>query len=136
MQVQQSRLIEGEERRLRATLRQLESRRSTVERAGLLHLAVMGEGGVGGVMQGLRVLEGHASAILDQEEAHASLSLGGKLARLCIDVVLPLAKCLWLLRMVAVAGGCSGVGVGWNNVDRVNLPKLLSVILHPISNLA
>ena len=78
VQVQQSRLVEGEERQLRATLRQLESRRSTVERAGLLHLAVMGEGGVGGVMQGLRALEGHASAILDQEDAHASLNLEGK----------------------------------------------------------
>lgn len=78
MQVQQSRLVEGEERWLRATLRQLESRRSTVESAGLVHLAVMGEGGVGGVMQGLRALEGHANAILDQEEAHASLSWEGK----------------------------------------------------------
>lgn len=84
VQVQQSRLVEGEERRLRATLRQLEARRCTVERAGLLHLAVMGEGGVGGVMQGLRALESHASAILDQEEAHASLRSRGELVNLTV----------------------------------------------------
>ena len=78
VQVQQSKLVEGEERQLRATLRQLESRRSSVERAGLVHLAVMGDGGLGGVMQGLRTLEGHANAILDQEEAHATLSSEGK----------------------------------------------------------
>ena len=49
-----------------------------METAGIVHLAVMGEGGVGGVMQGLRTLEGHANAILDQEEAHASLNWEGK----------------------------------------------------------
>ena len=91
LQVQQSRLVEGEERRLRATLKQLESRRSTVERAGLVHLAVMGEEGVGGVMQGLRALEGHANAILDQEEAH-SLSLEGKSVRLVVHVICPLQR--------------------------------------------
>ncbi|KAL3146260.1 hypothetical protein ABBQ32_002962 [Trebouxia sp. C0010 RCD-2024] len=73
-EVQHSRLQSGEERQLRATLRQLESRRSSVERAGLVHLAVMGEGGIGGVLQGVRALEGHVNAILAQEEAHAGLS--------------------------------------------------------------
>lgn len=71
-QVQQARLAEGEERVLRARLRQLESRRSSVERAGLVHLAVSGEGGVGGVLEGLRTLEGHVDAILAQEEAYAA----------------------------------------------------------------
>ena len=75
--MRQSKLEEGEERQLRATLRQLESRRSSVERAGLMHLGVSGEGDVGGVMQGLRTLESHVNAILDQEEAYASLSTEG-----------------------------------------------------------
>ena len=116
VQVQQSRLVEGEERRLRATLRQLESRRSTVERAGLLHLAVMGEGGVGGIMHGLRALESHANAILDQEEAHASLSLGGKSTPPAFDVL-----CCWQVLFFESGGwwclgcgawGLQGVGVG------------------------
>ena len=42
-----------------------------------MHLGVSGEGGVGGVMQGLRTLESHVNAILDQEEAYASLSTEG-----------------------------------------------------------
>ena len=78
VQVQQSRLQPGEERQLRATLRQLESRRSSVERAGLVHLAVMGEGGLGGVLQGVRALESHVNGILAQEETHAGLSAQGK----------------------------------------------------------
>lgn len=83
LQVQQSKLQPGEERQLRATLRQLESRRSSVERAGLVHLAVMGEGGLGGVLQGVRALEGHVNAILAQEEAHAGLSSEGETYFVC-----------------------------------------------------
>jgi len=44
-----------------------------VQTAGLVHLAVSGEGGVGGVMEGLRTLEGHVDAILAQEEAYSDL---------------------------------------------------------------
>ena len=83
LQVRQSGLHEGEEHQLRAQLRQLDSRRASVERAGLMHLAVSGEGGVGGVMQGLRTLEAHVDAILDQEEAHASSSMSGKHLKTC-----------------------------------------------------
>lgn len=90
VQVQHSRLQSGEERQLRATLRQLESRRSSVERAGLVHLAVMGEGGIGGVLQGVRALEGHVNAILAQEEAHAGLSAAGKFVFCLLHVVLAL----------------------------------------------
>ena len=77
MQIQQSRLVEGEERTLRAKLRQLEARRSSVERAGLMGLAASGEGGVGGVVEGLRTLQGHVDAILAQEEAYANLNASG-----------------------------------------------------------
>lgn len=42
MQVQRSRLEPGEERQLRAGLRQLDARRASVERAGLFHQAVTG----------------------------------------------------------------------------------------------
>ncbi len=78
LQVHRSKLEEGEERFLRARLRQLESRRSSVERAGLVHLGVSGEGGVGGVVEALRTLEGHVDAILTQEEAHTQLSTTGQ----------------------------------------------------------
>ncbi len=78
LQVHRSKLEEGEERFLRARLRQLESRRSSVERAGLVHLGVSGEGGVGGVVEVLRTLEGHVDAILVQEEAHTQLSTTGQ----------------------------------------------------------
>ncbi|KAL0049069.1 hypothetical protein WJX82_005500 [Trebouxia sp. C0006] len=77
-EVHRSKLEEGEERFLRARLRQLESRRSSVERAGLVHLGVSGEGGVGGVVEALRTLEGHVDAILTQEEAHTQLSTTGQ----------------------------------------------------------
>ena len=83
LQVHRSKLEEGEERFLRARLRQLESRRSSVERAGLVHLGVSGEGGVGGVVEVLRTLEGHVDAILVQEEAHTQLSTTGQ--QLCAD---------------------------------------------------
>lgn len=43
MQVQQSRLQAGEERQLRAELRQLDARRASVDRAGLVHQAVTGD---------------------------------------------------------------------------------------------
>lgn len=78
LQVHRSKLEEGEERFLRARLRQLESRRSSVERAGLVHLGVSGEGGVGGVVEALRTLEGHVDAILTQEEAHTQISMTGQ----------------------------------------------------------
>lgn len=71
-------------------LRQLESRRSSVERAGLVHLAVMGEGGIGGVLQGVRALEGHVNAILAEEEAHAGLTAAGKFVFCLWHVVLAL----------------------------------------------
>ncbi|KAL0031413.1 hypothetical protein WJX79_009850 [Trebouxia sp. C0005] len=77
-EVHRLKLVEGEERFLRARLRQLESRRSSVERAGLVHLGVSGEGGVGGVVEALRTLEGHVDAILVQEEAHSQLSTTGQ----------------------------------------------------------
>lgn len=73
-EIKQSRLVEGEERILRAKLRQLEARRSSVDRAGLMGLAASGEGGVGGVVEGLRTLQGHVDAILAQEEAYANLN--------------------------------------------------------------
>ncbi|KAL0026315.1 hypothetical protein WJX77_010508 [Trebouxia sp. C0004] len=77
-EVHRSKLEEGEERSLRARLRQLESRRSSVETAGLVNLGVSGEGGVGGVVEALRTLEGHVDAILAQEEAHTQLSTTGQ----------------------------------------------------------
>ena len=79
VQVQQAKLEEGEQQFLRARLRQLEARRSSVERAGLVHLAVSGEGGVGGVVEALRELEGHVDAILAQEEAHNETKAGQNL---------------------------------------------------------
>ena len=42
VQVHKARLEEGEERKLRAELRQLDARRSSVERAGLFHQALSG----------------------------------------------------------------------------------------------
>ena len=78
VQVRQAKLEEGEQQFLRARLRQLEARRSSVERAGLVHLAVSGEGGVGGVVEALRNLEGHVDAILAQEEAHTGAKATGQ----------------------------------------------------------
>ena len=79
LQIRQSKLEEDEERNLRARLRQLEARRSSVERAGLMRQAALGDGGVGGVVEGLRTLQGHVDAILAQEEAYASMSKAGLL---------------------------------------------------------
>jgi hypothetical protein len=71
-QVRAAGLEEGEERQLRASLRQMESRRQAVERCSMVRLAVSGDGGGGGVLDGLRGVEAHLHAILMQEEAAAA----------------------------------------------------------------
>lgn len=60
---------EGEERSLRAALRQMESRRQAVERCGLVRVALGGGSGEGGVEDGIASIEQHLQAVLIQEEA-------------------------------------------------------------------
>lgn len=64
---------EGEERQLRAQLRQMESRRAAVERCGLVRTAL---GSEGGVADGIATVQGHVQGVLMQEEAAAALSQG------------------------------------------------------------
>lgn len=68
---------DGEERSLRAALRQMEARRQAVERCGLVRLALGGGSGEGGVEDGIASVEQQLQAVLMQEEAaQAAASLG------------------------------------------------------------
>ena len=60
---------DGEERSLRAALRQMEARRQAVERCGLVRLALGGGSGEGGVEDGIASVEQQLRAVLVQEEA-------------------------------------------------------------------
>jgi hypothetical protein len=75
-QVHAAALELGEERRLRRRLRRMTERRGAVARCQLVGQALAGEGGggAGGLDDGLRAVEGHLSAILGVEEAHAALA--------------------------------------------------------------
>ena len=81
MQVAAEDLAPGEDRKLRLCLRQLEARRSSVERAGLVHSALSGDGGVGGLDDMLRSVRGHLQAIAEQEQAFSALA--GQLSSSC-----------------------------------------------------
>ena len=77
-QVHAAALEPGEERALRRRLRRMTERRGAVARCQLVGQALAGEGGggAGGLDDGLRTVEGHLSAILGVEEAHAALAGG------------------------------------------------------------
>ena len=81
VQVAAQDLAPGEDRGLRGRLRQLEARRSSVERAGLVHSALSGDGGVGGLDDMLRSVRSHLQAIAEQEQAFSTLA--GQLFRPC-----------------------------------------------------
>ena len=85
MQVSAEDLTPGEDRTLRSRLRQLEARRSSVERAGLVHSALSGDGGVGGLDDMLRTVRGHLQAIAEQEQAYSAMA--GQLSSPCRDLV-------------------------------------------------
>ena len=85
MQVSAEDLTSGEDRTLRSRLRQLEARRYSIERAGLVHSALSGDGGVGGLDDMLRTVRGHLQAIAEQEQAYSAMA--GQLSSPCRDVV-------------------------------------------------
>eukprot|EP00884_Botryococcus_braunii_P022424 jgi/Botrbrau1/8866/Bobra.50_2s0023.2 len=80
-QVGRARVEEGEERRLRARLRQMEAERAALERCSLVRAALSPDdsgslGSRGSLLGGLRALEGHVRAVVAVQEA-ALRSSGG-----------------------------------------------------------
>ena len=70
-QVRASRAQPGEERALQAQLRAMAARRSSMERCNMVHGAIEGDGGSGGIAEGLRELELHLASVQSSEQAHA-----------------------------------------------------------------
>jgi hypothetical protein len=75
-QVRAAEVQAGEEAALRLRLRQMEARRASVQRCGMVHTAVMGDSGAGGLHEGLRSVQTQLSAVLADEEAYAALRAG------------------------------------------------------------
>ena len=78
-QVRQAGVAPGEEEGLRQRLRQMEAHRSSVQRCGLVRIALVGdEGAASGVQDGLRSVQTQLHAILADEEAFAAMEAGGQ----------------------------------------------------------
>lgn len=64
LQVERARVQQGEERAIRARLRQAELRRTAVEQCGLAVLGISGEGGGGGLTGAIRAIQAQLNSIV------------------------------------------------------------------------